>query len=530
MSSFSISVLNASLVIISMTASIASLFLLKASFVKLKSKQGTINNKDEDFSEINELQPYHVERFGRQLVLKEFGSASSQIALLRSSVLVIGAGGLGSSILPLLSGMGVGRIGIIDGDVVEVSNLHRQMLHTEKSAEIKKKKSISAAEFIKERNSKIKIDVYEEMFSSTNAIDLIKGYDVIVDATDNLAARYLISDACVLVGGKPLISGAAQGLEGQVTVYDCKKYTKQLNSIGRYGCYRCTFPEPVPEEYRTSCNDSGVLGPVPSLIGSLQAYEVVKVILTEYEKRNPTIPELKHKLGDPLYGRLLMFDFRDISNLSTGVNGITSRFRYSSSDKCIACGMNPTIQSMDDSLTFCIERRLLEWTNNSTNICTIVPKPKYNHQSLPYGVSITAQDYAEMFAPPESLPEKLKLYHHFKHHILIDVRSPNQFSICRIPNAVNIPLETLSSNKNTILASLQERLKNNENQIPQIIVFICRRGVLSSHAAKMFLVDNDINSNIIKIHHIQGGLESWANYYNSFEDISSNKSTKFPLY
>jgi adenylyltransferase/sulfurtransferase len=225
------------------------------------------------------LSPDQIYRYSRQLLLPSF-AVEGQSNLLKSSVLVIGAGGLGSPALLYLAACGVGQLGIIDHDVVELNNMHRQIIHTEAFIGHPKVKSAAAA--CRSINSTIKVDEYVEALRTSNALEILSQYDIIVDATDNPPSRYMISDCCVLLG-KPLVSGAALGMEGQLTVY---------NHNGG-PCYRCLFPTPPPTSACQRCSDSGVLGVVPGVIGCLQALETIK---------------LASLVGEPLSERMLLFD------------------------------------------------------------------------------------------------------------------------------------------------------------------------------------------------------------------------------
>ncbi|KAL0390273.1 UNVERIFIED_CONTAM: Adenylyltransferase and sulfurtransferase MOCS3 [Sesamum calycinum] len=226
-----------------------------------------------------QLSPDMIYRYSRHLLLPSVG-VEAQANLLKCSVLVIGAGGLGSPALLYLAACGIGRVGIVDHDVVELNNLHRQIIHTE--AYIGRSKVESAAAACRAINSTVQIVEHREAFRTSNALEIVRKYDIVVDATDNVPSRYMISDCCVVLG-KPLISGAALGLEGQLTVYNYKGGP----------CYRCLFPTPPPTTACQRCADSGVLGVVPGVIGCLQALEAIKVA---------------GAVGEPLSGRMLLFD------------------------------------------------------------------------------------------------------------------------------------------------------------------------------------------------------------------------------
>eukprot|EP00803_Ostreobium_quekettii_P002213 evm.model.scf_291.2 EVM.evm.TU.scf_291.2 scf_291:24528-27090(+) len=211
------------------------------------------------------LNPQQVQRYSRHLILPNIG-VQGQSRLCEASVLVVGAGGLGSSAALYLACAGVGRLGIVDKDVVQLDNLHRQIIHRESTVGIHK--AVSAAMACRERNSSIQVDVHTEGLTPATALPLVQNYDVVVDASDNVPTRYLVSDACVITK-TPLVSGAAIGTEGQLTVY----------AYGMDGpCYRCLFPKAPAPGHCTRCSDNGVLGPVPGVIGVLEAMETVKII------------------------------------------------------------------------------------------------------------------------------------------------------------------------------------------------------------------------------------------------------------
>ncbi|CAN5420677.1 adenylyltransferase/sulfurtransferase MoeZ [soil metagenome] len=237
----------------------------------------------------NMLTSKELKRYNRQMLLPDLGR-EGQERLKLGSVLVIGAGGLGSPALYYLVAAGVGRIGIVDFDVVDESNLQRQILYT--TEDVGKSKAGRAKERLTDLNPYVKIEVHEILLNSSNAIEIISGYDVIIDASDNLPTRYLVNDASVL-SKKTLIYGAIFQFEGQVSVFN------QLQKDGSWGPnYRDLFPEPPPPEMVPSCNVGGVLGVLPGIIGSMQANEAIKVLA---------------EIGITLSGRLLIFDALDFT-------------------------------------------------------------------------------------------------------------------------------------------------------------------------------------------------------------------------
>lgn len=249
-------------------------------------------------------------RYDCQLVLKDVGERG-QDRLRSASVLVVGAGGLGAPALYYLVAAGVGRVGIVDDDVVELSNLQRQILFT--TADIGRKKAVVAAERLAALNPDVRLEPHALRLRAANALDLVRSYDVIVTAVDNFAARYLINDACVLER-KTLVDGAVLRMVGlAMTVKG-----------GETACYRCLFPEPPPPAAVVSCSEAGVLGPIPGTIGALQALEVIKVLTGA---------------GRPLYDRLIQFDGAAMSFTEVEVQRVAS---------CPVCGEHPTITGLVD--------------------------------------------------------------------------------------------------------------------------------------------------------------------------------------
>jgi molybdopterin/thiamine biosynthesis adenylyltransferase len=223
------------------------------------------------------------ERYSRHLLMPEVGEAG-QLKLLQSKVLLIGAGGLGSPAAFYLAAAGVGTLGLVDHDVVDRSNLQRQIVHTD--SRVGTSKVASARQTLEALNPAVKIVPHEVHLDSRNVEDIFKGYDLVVDGSDNFPTRYLVNDACVKLG-IPNVHGAVYRFEGQVTVF-WPRYDKRKGP-----CYRCLYPEPPPAEFAPSCAEAGVLGVLPGVIGLLQAVEAIKLIL---------------KIGDPLVGRLIYYD------------------------------------------------------------------------------------------------------------------------------------------------------------------------------------------------------------------------------
>ena len=268
------------------------------------------------------LRPEQYERYRRHLSLPEFGLEGQQ-RLLASSVLLIGAGGLGCPLAQYLAAAGVGRIGLVDFDVVDVSNLQRQVLYG--TADVGRPKVDVARERIRAQNPDVVVETFRERLTSENALELFRDFDVIIDGTDNFPTRYLSNDACVLLG-KPTVYGAILRFEGQASTFDAR----------RGPCYRCLFPEPPPPGSVPSCAEGGVLGVLPGIIALIQATEAVKLLTG---------------VGEPLIGRFLHYDALAMR---------FDEFRFQKDPDCPVCGAHPTVTKLIDYEGFCGVRAVEE--------------------------------------------------------------------------------------------------------------------------------------------------------------------------
>jgi len=272
------------------------------------------------------LSQEEILRYSRHLIMPEV-AMEGQLKLKQASVLLVGAGGLGSPLALYLAAAGVGRLGLVDYDVVDLTNLQRQVLHS--TRDVGRKKLDSAVEKIHALNPTIRVDRYDTALTSANALEILRDYDIVVDGTDNFPTRYLVNDACVLLG-KPNVYGSIFRFEGQATVF----------AMPGGPCYRCLYPEPPPPGLVPSCAEGGVLGILPGLVGLIQATETVKLILG---------------IGQPLVGRLLLYD------------ALAMRFRelkLRRNPDCPVCGDHPTIRELIDYQEFCGVRRepgVQEW-------------------------------------------------------------------------------------------------------------------------------------------------------------------------
>ena len=263
---------------------------------------------------VRTLTPYQVQRYSRHIIMPQVGSAG-QRALLNSRVLVVGAGGLGSPIALYLALAGVGAIGIIDFDTVDITNLQRQILH--RNDDVGRPKVESARDTILAYNPDVSVITHDGALDSENAMGIFAEYDVIVSGADNFAVRYLINDAAYL-SGKPLVDGSVLIFDGRATVYQPGQ-----------GCYRCVFPDPPPPGEVPNCAEAGVLGMMPGLVGAIQATETVKLIVG---------------IGEPLIGRLMMID---------GLNMEFRELKIRRNPDCPLCGDNPTVTEPIDYEIFC---------------------------------------------------------------------------------------------------------------------------------------------------------------------------------
>jgi len=376
----------------------------------------------EDVKEEVELNRDEILRYSRHLIMPEV-ALEGQKKLKAARVLCIGAGGLGSPLALYLAAAGVGRLGIVDFDVVDFTNLQRQIIHS--TSNVGRPKLESARERIAEINPFVKVEGYETALRSDNALDLFREYDIIVDGTDNFPTRYLVNDACVLTG-KPNVYGSIFRFEGQATVFDARQGP----------CYRCLYPEPPPPGLVPSCAEGGVLGVLPGVIGVIQAIETVKLILGR---------------GDSLIGRLLLFDamkmkFREL--------------KLRKNPDCPVCGLNPTIKELIDYEEFC---------------------------------GITHQPQVEVGADFEITPLELKAkIDRGDEFVLVDVREPEEFAICRIPGSTLVPLRTVPERVHE-LSSADE------------IVVHCRSGVRSGQA-----VDFLKQAGFRKVKNLVGGILRWS--------------------
>jgi molybdopterin/thiamine biosynthesis adenylyltransferase/rhodanese-related sulfurtransferase len=330
-------------------------------------------SRAEHLTEPVTLSREEILRYSRHLIMPEVGM-EGQLRLKRARVLCVGSGGLGAPLALYLAAAGVGRLGLVDFDRVDFTNLQRQVLYG--TSDVGRPKLEAAQQRLADLNPEIEIVPYETRLTSENALDILEPWDIVVDGTDNFPTRYLVNDACVLLG-KPNVYGSIFRFEGQVSVF----------GMPEGPCYRCLYPEPPPPGLVPSCAEGGVLGVLPGIIGSLQAMEVLKLILG---------------IGQPLVGRLLLFD------------ALAMRFRelrLRRNPDCPVCGERPTIRQLIDYEEFCGIRGE-EAPARVTDVPEIAPRELY--QRLQSGEDI----------------------------FILDVREPHEYQICNLGGYL-IPLGEL---------------------------------------------------------------------------------------
>jgi adenylyltransferase/sulfurtransferase len=376
-----------------------------------------------DRAQKTELSPQEVARYSRHLIMPEV-ALEGQKKLKASRVLLIGAGGLGSPLGLYLAAAGVGRIGLVDFDVVDFSNLQRQVIHG--TPDVGRPKLHSARDRLKAINPEVQLDLYETHLTSANALEIFKPYDVIIDGTDNFPTRYLVNDACVLLR-KPNVYGSIFRFDGQASVFFPPEGP----------CYRCLYPEPPPPGEVPSCAEGGVLGILPGLVGCIQATEAIKILLGA---------------GSTLIGRLLLYDAWQMK---------FQEFKIRRNPKCPLCGDQPTITKLIDYDQFCGVRP---------------PEPP-----APAAASgeMTVQDLKRRMDAGEKL-------------IIVDVRNPEEFQICRIPGSQLLPLPELN-----------RRFK--ELDPAKEIILHCKSGMRSGKA-QQFLREQGFKNTV----NLKGGILAWA--------------------
>jgi sulfur-carrier protein adenylyltransferase/sulfurtransferase len=378
-----------------------------------------LNIGNEDTGELSQEE---LVRYSRHLLIPQVG-VEGQKKLRSSSALIVGAGGLGTPLAMYLAAAGVGRLGIVDFDTIDLSNLQRQVMYS--TDDVGASKAEKAKERVQKINPHVRVDVHKVKITSQNALSLFKDYDVIVDGTDNFPTRYLVNDACVL-SGKPNVYASIFRFEGQVSVFWAAKGP----------CYRCLYPTPPPPGLVPSCAEGGVLGVLPGIVGSLQASEAIKVLLG---------------IGEPLIGRLLLFDALDMNVVTLNVK---------KNPDCPVCGPRPTVTKLIDYEEFCGVAPV----NAPSDATTIRPT-----------------DLKRMMDRKEDV-------------VLVDVREPFEYEIAHIPGSILIPMSEFQQRESEL-----DRFKGKE------IVVHCHVGGRSMQIAGYLR-----RKGFAKVKNLTGGIRAWA--------------------
>ncbi|KAL8992522.1 MAG: hypothetical protein Q9169_007034 [Polycauliona sp. 2 TL-2023] len=429
------------------------------------------------------LEAEEYKRYGRHLILDRIG-LQGQLNLKGASVLIVGMGGLGSPAAAYLAGAGVGTIGLMDGDVVELSNLHRQIIHS--TSTVGKSKVDSAVQYLQSLNPLPKYRTHPEFISPGNAIGLFEQYDLILDCTDRPSTRYLISDAAVLTG-KPLISASALGMEGQLLVLNDMWETNH-GQPGRY-CYRCVFPKPPPADTVLTCGEGGILGPVVGVMGVLMATAALKILIRgDSHPSSSSDPNFGAPPEQPsmlLYSAMSEPMFRNVRIKGRRGN-------------CSACSNEATIT----------RESLMSGTFDYARFCGL----KSLVEAVAYNQSVRPAEYARLIK--ECSP------HQRKNMVIIDVRSKTEYELGHIEESISWPIHAIFK-KSTIQHrssedhSLTPKSLRSQGQSWEEVAIppdakraftICRHGNDSQLAAKLLRTQGTEFDHIIDI---KGGLEAW---------------------
>lgn len=397
-----------------------------------------------------ELSLEEYSRYGRQMIVDITGGVQGQLKLKNSKVLVIGAGGLGCPVLPYLAGAGVGSIGIVDDDIVDTSNLHRQVLHDTNKVGMLKCDSVK--EVLNRLNPHINIETYPVRLNNSNAYDIFMDYDVVIDCTDTPLTRYLISDVAVHLG-ITVVSGSGLGTEGQLCI---------LNYKNKSPCYRCFYPEPPPPTSVASCSEGGVIGPCIGIVGLMMAVETLKVLL-EYYTIDKFQPFILSYSGFP----------------HQSVRKFTMRGRQG---HCKTCGENPSVT----------KEAVLSNTINYASFCG-----SRNYDVCEPDERISVYDFERDYYNSK----KAKTY------ILLDVRPSHHHDISHFRNTINIPVKQLRDMEGDF-EQLQSRIP--ELSPDSEIVVICRHGNDSRLATRILKDDFGLS----KVRDVQGGFFKYIDEIN----------------
>ncbi len=395
--------------------------------------------------QLSDLTHDEIRRYSRHLIMPEVG-IEGQRRLKAASVLLIGTGGLGSPLALYLAAAGIGRIGLVDYDVVDETNLQRQVIHGQ--ASVGTLKVDSAEQRMKDINPYLVVEKHNVPLTSANALALLSPYDVIIDGTDNFPTRYLVNDACVKLG-KPNVYGSIFRFEGQLSVFYAKEGP----------CYRCMFPTPPPPGLVPSCAEGGVLGILPGTIGTMQATEAIKLILG---------------IGEPMIGRMLLYDALEMSFTTLKVR---------KNPNCPVCGVPAEAVELIDYEQFC-------------------GMPAHDHSEY------RAANGKEAPVDEISVKELKARLDAGQHPVIVDVREPHEWQIVALDGTLRIPKGDIQTAKNALLAGRKLREETVLAQIPddQEVIVHCRSGVRSADAIRLLREAGYKN----RLLNLKGGILAWA--------------------
>lgn len=393
-----------------------------------------------------ELTHEEIQRYSRHIIMPEIGM-EGQRKLKAASVLLIGTGGLGSPTALYLAAAGIGRMGLVDYDIVDESNLQRQVIHGLSTVGLSKLDS--AEKRLRDLNQYLQIDKYNVPLTSENALELFKDYDVIIDGTDNFPTRYLVNDACVKLG-KPNVYGSIFRFEGQLSVFYAKEGP----------CYRCMFPEPPPPGLVPSCAEGGVLGILPGTIGTMQATEAIKILLG---------------IGTPMIGRMLLYDALEMEFHTIKVR---------KNPNCPVCGIPAQDVTLIDYEQFC-------------------GMPAHDRSSF------TLADEDNFADIPTIDVHQLKARIERGDAVVVDVREPHEWEIAAIEGVLFIPKGEIQAAKNAVLAGRKRPEETVLGQIPRDkdLLVMCRSGKRSADSI-LFLREAGYDS--AHLFNVAGGILAWA--------------------
>ncbi|MBN8620816.1 MAG: molybdopterin-synthase adenylyltransferase MoeB [Anaerolineae bacterium] len=397
---------------------------------------------------LSDLTNEEIRRYSRHLIMPEVG-IEGQKKLKAASVLLIGTGGLGSPLALYLAAAGIGRIGLVDYDVVDETNLQRQVIHGQTSVGVLK--IDSAEKRMKDINPFLQVDKYNVPLTSENALELFAPYDVIIDGTDNFPTRYLVNDACVKLG-KPNVYGSIFRFEGQLSVFYAKEGP----------CYRCMFPTPPPPGLVPSCAEGGVLGILPGTIGTLQATEAIKLILG---------------IGEPMIGRMLLYDALEMS---------FTKLKVRKDPHCPVCAIPAEQVQLIDYEMFC-------------------GMPAHDHSEFKASTNGHTEEKKDLEITVTELKARLDSGEDL---LILDVRDPHEWEISALEGSLRIPKGQIEAAKNDVLAGRKTPDATVLARIPtdREIIVQCRSGKRSADSIK-FLQEAGYQNKLVNL---KGGILAWA--------------------